>query len=83
MSHFRTKEMNEIDLVLEDNRGRIVGIEIKAGATLRPKDFSGLQKLQNAAGDRFLRGLVLHDHDRVTPFSQKIHSTPVSVLWTM
>jgi uncharacterized protein len=83
VSHFRTKEMDEVDLVLEDNRGRIVGIEIKAGATLRPKDFSGLRKLQEATGDRFLRGLILHDHDRVTPFNEKIHSAPVSVLWTM
>jgi uncharacterized protein len=82
-SHFRTKEMDEVDLVLEDNRGRIVGIEVKAGATLRHKDFSGLKKLQEATGDRFLRGLVLHDHDRVTPFSEKIQSAPVSVLWTM
>jgi uncharacterized protein len=83
ISHFRTKEMEEVDLVLEDNHGRIVGIEIKAGATLRPKDFSGLKKLQEAAGDRFLRGLILHDHDRVTPFNERIHSAPLSVLWTM
>ncbi|HEY5796773.1 MAG TPA: DUF4143 domain-containing protein, partial [Bosea sp. (in: a-proteobacteria)] len=83
LSHFRTREQDEVDLVLEDRRGRIVGIEVKAAATLRPKDFSGLKKLQEAAGDKFIQGLVLHDHDRVTPFSEKIRAAPISILWQM
>lgn len=83
VSHFRTKEQDEVDIVLEDWRGRIVGIEVKAAATLRPKDFSGLQKLQAAAGDKFVQGVVLHDHDRVTPFSEKIRAAPISLLWQM
>jgi predicted AAA+ superfamily ATPase len=83
ISHFRTKEGDEVDLVLEDNRGRIVGIEVKAGATLRMKDFSGLKKLEQAAGDLFVRGLILHDHDRITPVSEKIQGAPMSLLWQM
>jgi uncharacterized protein len=83
LSHFRTREGEEVDLVIEDGRGRIVGIEVKAAATLRPKDFSGLRKLQEAAGDRFVRGLVLHDHDRITPVDERIQGGPVSMLWTM
>jgi uncharacterized protein len=83
ISHFRTKDGDEVDLVLEDNRGRIVGIEIKAGATLRMKDFSGLKKLEQAAGDKFVRGLILHDHDRITPISEKIQGAPMSLLWQM
>jgi uncharacterized protein len=83
LSHFRTREGEEVDLVIEDGRGRIVGIEVKAAATLRPKDFSGLRKLQEAAGDRFVRGLILHDHDRITPVDERIQGGPVSLLWTM
>lgn len=83
ISHFRTKEQDEVDLVLEDTRGRIIGIEIKAAATLRPNDFSGLRKLQEAAGDKFVQGVLLHDHDRVTPYSEKIRAAPVSLLWQM
>ncbi|WP_236846860.1 DUF4143 domain-containing protein [Bosea sp. Tri-49] len=70
MSHFRTREQDEVDLVLENRRGRIVGIEVKAAVTLRPKDFSGLKKLQEAAGDKFIQGFVRQDHDRATPFSE-------------
>lgn len=83
VSHFRTKEQDEVDLVLEDNRGRIVGIEVKSAATLRARDFSGLQKLQEAAGEKFVQGVLLHDHDRVTPYSEKIRAAPVSLLWQM
>ena len=82
-SHYRTKDQDEVDVVIEDRRGRVVGIEVKASATVRPKDFRGLRQLQEAVGDRFVRGLVLHDHDRVTPFGEKLQAAPLSILWTM
>jgi predicted AAA+ superfamily ATPase len=81
LSHFRTKDGDEVDFVLEDQQGRIVGIEVKASATLRRGDFSGLRKLEAAAGDKFVRGLVLHDHDGLRPVSEKLSGVPVSVLW--
>lgn len=82
LSHFRTKDGDEVDFVLEGPRGQLVGIEVKASATLRRGDFTGLRKLEAAAGDRFIGGLLLHDHDRITPFSEKIQGAPVSLLWT-
>ncbi|MBP1884951.1 ATP-binding protein [Sinorhizobium mexicanum] len=82
-SHYRTKDKDEVDVVIEDRRGRIVGIEVKASATVKADDFRGLRQLQEAVGDRFVRGLVLHDHDRVTPFGEKLHAAPLSILWTM
>jgi uncharacterized protein len=83
ISHFRTKDGYEVDMVLEDSRGRIVGIEVKAGATLNLKDFTGLKKLQEAVGEKFVRGLILHDHDRITPVKEKIQGAPLSLLWQM
>lgn len=82
-SHYRTKDRDEVDVVIEDRRGRIVGIEVKASATVKSDDFKGLRQLQQAVGDRFVRGLVLHDHDRVTPFGEKLQAAPLSVLWSM
>ena len=81
VSHFRTKEQDEVDLVLEDRRGRVIGIEVKASATVRPQDLRGLRQLQAAVGNKFVHGLVLHDHDRITPFDEKLHAAPVSMLW--
>ncbi len=81
IAHFRTKDQDEVDLVIEDRRGRVIGIEVKASATVRPQDLRGLRQLQAAVGDKFVHGLVLHDHDRITPFDEKLHAVPVSMLW--
>lgn len=81
ISHFRTKDHDEVDLVLEDRRGRVIGIEVKASATVRAQDLRGLRQLQAAVGNKFVQGLVLHDHDRITPFDEKLHAAPVSMLW--
>ena len=40
--HFRTQSGQEVDVVIEDARGRIVGIEVKAAATVEGGDFKGL-----------------------------------------
>lgn len=82
LTHYRTKDQDEVDIVLEDRRGRIVGIEVKASATVSTRDFRGLRQLRDAVGARFLRGLVLHDHDRITPFAENLHAAPISLLWT-
>ena len=82
LSHFRDKERNEVDIVIEDGLGRIVGIEVKASATVTGKDFSGLRRLAAATGDRFILGLVLYDHDRTVPFGGRMAAVPVSALWS-
>ena len=81
VSHFRTKEQDEVDLVIEDRQGRVIGVEVKASATVRAEDLRGLRQLQAAVGDKFVQGLVLHDHDRITPFDARLHAGPVSLLW--
>ncbi|GGX70527.1 hypothetical protein GCM10007385_44450 [Tateyamaria omphalii] len=80
-SHFRDKDKNEVDIVLENRKGEVVGIEIKASATVKPADFSGLRKLAGACGSSFVQGLVLYDHDKVVPFGENLFATPISSLW--
>nr|WP_244919962.1 DUF4143 domain-containing protein [Rhizobium grahamii] len=41
-SHYRTRDRDEVDVIIEDRRGRIVGIEIKASATVRSDDFRAM-----------------------------------------
>lgn len=55
-SHYRERDVYEVDVVIEDRRGRIVGIEAKAGATVISNDFRGLKRLAEAVGDRFAIG---------------------------
>ena len=82
LSHFRDKERNEVDIVVEDGRGRIIGIEVKSSATVTGRDFSGLRRLAGATGERFVLGLVLHDHEQTVPFGERMAAAPVSALWS-
>lgn len=79
--HFRDRYGNEVDLVMEDSRGQVVGIEVKAAATVTTADFSGLRKLAEACGKRFVMGLVLYDHDTLVPFGERLFAAPISTLW--
>ncbi len=81
LSHFRDKEQDEVDIVLEDRQGKIVGLEVKGSATVRSEDFAGLRKLAQAVGDRFAFGAVLYDHEQVVPFGERLAAVPLSSLW--
>nr|WP_196767163.1 DUF4143 domain-containing protein [Rhizobium leguminosarum] len=80
-SHFRDKQQNEVDIVIEDRRGRVVGIEIKAAASVSSSDFSGLRILAEACGEQFVSGIVLYDHNKVIPFGERLSAVPISALW--
>lgn len=79
--HFRDQQMREVDIVLERDDGMIVGIEIKASATVKSGDFGGLRTLAEACGDRFAYGVVLYDNANVVPFGQRIAAAPLACLW--
>ena len=79
--HFRDGEMREVDIVLERDDGMIVGIEVKASATVRPGDFAGMKVLAQACGDRFAFGVVLYDGAEVVPFGDRLAAAPLSCLW--
>ena len=83
MFHFRTQTGQEVDIVLEDASGRIVGIEVKSSATVGSGDFKGLKMLAEVTGDRFLRGIVLYTGREAIPYGQKLFALPVDCLWTL
>lgn len=79
--HYRDKDGNEVDVVIEDGAGRVIGVEVKASATATPADFAGLRRLADACGDRFALGMVLYDHDVVVPFGERLFAVPLPALW--
>ena len=79
--HFRTQTGREVDLILEDAAGRIVGVEVKAAATIRSDDFKGLRALAGELGERFHRGVVLYTGTERIPFGEHLHALPVENLW--
>ena len=79
--HFRDRESHEVDIVLERDDGMILGIEAKAGATVRTDDFAGLRALAAACPDRFAFGSVLYDGTDVVTFGERLVAVPLSCLW--
>jgi hypothetical protein len=81
LHHFRTHAGQEVDLVLEDARGRVVGIEVKAAATVTGADLNGLRALAEIAGKAFVQGIVLHLGPASIPFGPNLVACPLSALW--
>jgi hypothetical protein len=79
--HFRNKDGTEVDAVLEAADGRVVGVEIKAGATVRSNDFRGLRLLADRLGDRFTCGLVLYSGQHTLSFGDRLRCAPLGALW--
>jgi predicted AAA+ superfamily ATPase len=79
--HFRDQQMHEVDIVLERDDGMIVGIEVKAAATVKSGDFAGLRTLAEACNDRFAFGVVLYDSADFVPFGDRLAAAPLSSLW--
>ena len=79
--HFRDRDQDEVDVVLERGARGVAGIEVKAGATVRDTDFRGLRKLQRATGTRFAAGVVLYDGETCAPFGDRLFAVPIRTLW--
>lgn len=80
--HFRDQQMREVDIVLERDDGMIVGIEVKASATVTMRDFSGLKTLAEACKDKFAFGAVLYDSSDLISFGNRLAAAPISCLWS-
>jgi uncharacterized protein len=79
--HYRTQTGQEVDVVLEDTAGRIVGIEIKSAKSVGGQDFRGLQSLAEAVGNNFLRGIVLYSGSEMVSFGSNLLAMPIDSLW--
>ena len=80
-SHYRDKDQVEVDIIIETISGDVIGIEVKASATLRKQDFQGLQRLRKLAGKNFRMGIVLYDGDHTNLVDENIFSAPIGSLW--
>ena len=82
--HFRDKRKNEVDIVLEQSDGRLIGIEVKASNTVQQNDFKGLRKFEGLTKDQFKYGLVFYTGERFLPFGDDDNlyfAVPLSILF--
>tara|TARA_R110000868_G_scaffold10639_4_gene51655 strand:- start:57928 stop:59169 length:1242 start_codon:yes stop_codon:yes gene_type:complete len=80
--HYRDKDKVEVDCIIENARGDTYAVEVKASATLTQKDFSGLKRFKELAGDTFKTGIVIYDGEQISAFGDNLFAVPLSTLWS-
>jgi hypothetical protein len=66
--------------VLESPLREIIGIEVKAAASVDAGDFKGLRQLRQQTGSAFVTGLVLYNGDHPLPFGERLWAVPLRML---
>jgi predicted AAA+ superfamily ATPase len=79
--HYRTKDHLEVDGLIETPDGRVIAIEVKAGATVRGQDLAGLRHLARHLGDSFVAGFVLYTGQQTLSFGDRLRALPIEALW--
>ncbi len=79
--HYRDKDKVEVDLVVERPPDGLIGIEVKASATIRKEDWRGLKRLKSVAGSDFTGGIIFYTGDHPLAFGHNLRALPVSMLW--
>jgi hypothetical protein len=81
--HLRTEQgRHEVDLLGELAGGRLVGIEVKAGASPTAGDARHLAWLRDELGERFAAGVVLNTGPRLYGLGERIVAAPIAALWS-
>lgn len=73
---------HEVDLIVELDAHRVIGIEIKASAAPGPDSAKHLAWLREELGEKFVHGVVLHTGPRIFPLGERITAAPISTIWS-
>jgi hypothetical protein len=77
LHHYRDKDQDEVDIIVENEHGAMVGIEVNASATVHASDFKGLRKLFDISGDDLRLRVVTYDGAKVVPFGERLFASNV------
>ncbi len=80
--HYREGD-REVDVIVERPSGEIVGVEVKASATVRAHDFAGLRHVRERVGDRMVSGVIVYAGARTLPFGEGMWAVPLQALWAV
>jgi predicted AAA+ superfamily ATPase len=82
LHHLRTSSgEQEVDLLVDLGRGRVIGMEVKAGSAPTRTDAKHLVRLRDTLGDEFVRGVVFHTGPAPFELDERIWALPIWTLW--
>ena len=81
LMYYRDADKFEVDVIIENTAGHLVGVEVKAAATVKAGDLRGLKKFAALARGQFKMGVLLYDGTETMPLGDGIWAAPLSSLW--
>ncbi len=79
--HYRDKDQYEVDIIIQNNDGDLIGIEVKLAASVNEADFRGLKRFKRQQTSKFIAGYVLYDGERSLSFNRGFMAVPIQALW--
>ena len=80
--HYRDRDGREVDLLVQNGNGDILGIEVKAGSVPQRSMLKHLDWFKrNLAAGRNFKGVVLYTGDQVVSYGDDMWAVPIRSLW--
>ena len=79
ISHYRDGKKREIDFIVENGKGELLGIEVKAGI-VSPGDFNHLKWFAGNLAHAPFTGIVLYSGKNALSFGEGLFAVPLSAL---
>lgn len=82
-SHYRDKSKREIDFIIENNNGDLLGIEVKASTSADSADFQHLRWFQEniTPPKKNFTGIVLYTGNHIGSFGNNMWAVPIPCLY--
>jgi predicted AAA+ superfamily ATPase len=81
IGHWRTRDDDEVDIVVERESGEVVAVEVKAGQRVTSSDFQALRKLRDASGSAFVAGAIIYLGNRSYSFEDRLYVISADRIW--
>lgn len=79
--HYRDAEKREIDFLVEDGEGALLGVEVKAGSVVRADDFRHLSWFRERLAPGPFTGIVLHTGPSTARFGDGLFAVSMTSLF--
>lgn len=80
--YYRDRDGREVDFIVENEKGSLVGIEVKSGSAVTKDSFAHLRWFkEHMAKQRAFTGIVLYAGEHVLPFGKDMWAVPICALW--
>jgi predicted AAA+ superfamily ATPase len=81
--HYRDRDKREIDFIIENERGTLLGIEVKAGSAVSKNDFKHMGWFRHSiVPEKKFIGVVLYTGENVLSFGPDMYAVPLAALWS-